>query len=73
MTRPGRRWPAMTNRCCSTRTFDSGVSAALRGRISGFADSWISGEFRGFDYYDGVVFDVFTEGIGAEVGGRRTV
>jgi ATP phosphoribosyltransferase regulatory subunit len=27
------------------------------------------GEFRGFDYYDGVVFDVFAEGMGAEVGG----
>ena len=27
------------------------------------------GEFRGFDYYDGVVFDVFAEGVGAEVGG----
>jgi ATP phosphoribosyltransferase involved in histidine biosynthesis len=27
------------------------------------------GEFRGFDYYDGVVFDVFAEGMGAGVGG----
>jgi len=27
------------------------------------------GEFRGFDYYDGVVFDVFAKGIGAELGG----
>jgi ATP phosphoribosyltransferase regulatory subunit len=27
------------------------------------------GEFRGFDYYDGVVFDVFAEGMGAELGG----
>jgi ATP phosphoribosyltransferase regulatory subunit len=27
------------------------------------------GEFRGFDYYDGIVFDVFTEGIGVELGG----
>lgn len=27
------------------------------------------GEFRGFDYYDGVVFDVFAEGIGVELGG----
>ena len=27
------------------------------------------GEFRGFDYYDGVVFDLFTDGIGMEVGG----
>ncbi len=27
------------------------------------------GEFRGFDYYDGIVFDVFAEGIGAELGG----
>jgi len=27
------------------------------------------GEFRGFDYYDGVVFDVFADGMGAELGG----
>ena len=27
------------------------------------------GEFRGFDYYDGVVFDVFAEGLGFELGG----
>ncbi|MGH7230685.1 MAG: ATP phosphoribosyltransferase regulatory subunit, partial [Nitrospiraceae bacterium] len=27
------------------------------------------GEFRGFDYYDGVVFDVFAEGLGCEIGG----
>lgn len=27
------------------------------------------GEFRGFDYYDGVVFDVYAEGLGAELGG----
>ncbi len=27
------------------------------------------GEFRGFDYYDGLVFDVFAEGIGCELGG----
>jgi ATP phosphoribosyltransferase regulatory subunit len=27
------------------------------------------GEFRGFDYYDGVVFDVFAKGIGCELGG----
>ena len=27
------------------------------------------GEFRGFDYYDGVVFDVFAKGMGAELGG----
>lgn len=27
------------------------------------------GEFRGFDYYDGVVFDVFACGVGAELGG----
>ena len=27
------------------------------------------GEYRGFDYYDGVVFDVFAEGMGAELGG----
>ncbi|PHX90094.1 MAG: ATP phosphoribosyltransferase regulatory subunit [Nitrospirae bacterium] len=27
------------------------------------------GEFRGFDYYDGIVFDIFAEGMGAELGG----
>ncbi len=27
------------------------------------------GEFRGFDYYDGVVFDVFTSAVGSELGG----
>ncbi|WP_447974349.1 ATP phosphoribosyltransferase regulatory subunit [Nitrospira sp. Kam-Ns4a] len=27
------------------------------------------GEFRGFEYYDGVVFDVFAEGLGCELGG----
>ena len=27
------------------------------------------GEFRGFDYYDGVVFDVFTSSVGSEIGG----
>lgn len=27
------------------------------------------GEFRGFDYYDGVVFDVFTSAVGCEIGG----
>jgi len=27
------------------------------------------GEFRGFDYYDGAVFDVFAPGVGAELGG----
>ncbi len=27
------------------------------------------GEFRGFDYYDGVVFDVFAAGVGCELGG----
>ena len=27
------------------------------------------GEFRGFDYYDGVVFDVFARGLGCELGG----
>jgi len=27
------------------------------------------GEFRGFDYYDGLVFDVFTETLGCELGG----
>ena len=27
------------------------------------------GEFRGFDYYDGVVFDVFTAALGSEIGG----
>jgi ATP phosphoribosyltransferase regulatory subunit len=38
---------------------------------SGYRESLLLdlGEFRGFDYYDGVVFDVFTEGVGAELGG----
>ena len=27
------------------------------------------GEFRGFDYYDGIVFDVFTNSLGSELGG----
>ena len=27
------------------------------------------GEFRGFDYYDGLVFDVFSRGVGCELGG----
>lgn len=38
---------------------------------AGHRDSLILdlGEFRGFDYYDGVVFDVFAEGMGAELGG----
>lgn len=27
------------------------------------------GEFRGFDYYDGIVFDIFAEGVGVEIGG----
>lgn len=27
------------------------------------------GEFRGFDYYDGLAFDVFAEGVGYELGG----
>ncbi len=27
------------------------------------------GEFRGFDYYDGVVFDAFTSSVGTEIGG----
>lgn len=27
------------------------------------------GEFRGFEYYDGMVFDVFAPGVGAELGG----
>jgi ATP phosphoribosyltransferase regulatory subunit len=27
------------------------------------------GEFRGFEYYDGVVFDVFADGVGCELGG----
>ena len=27
------------------------------------------GEFRGFDYYDGVVFDVFADSLGSEIGG----
>lgn len=38
---------------------------------SGFQDAVLLdlGEFRGFDYYDGIVFDVFTDGIGVELGG----
>ena len=27
------------------------------------------GELRGFDYYDGVVFDIFTSALGSEIGG----
>jgi ATP phosphoribosyltransferase regulatory subunit len=27
------------------------------------------GEFRGFEYYDGIVFDVYAEGVGSELGG----
>lgn len=27
------------------------------------------GEFRGFDYYDGIAFDVFAQGVGYELGG----
>jgi ATP phosphoribosyltransferase regulatory subunit len=38
---------------------------------SGFQEAVVLdlGEFRGFDYYDGIVFDVFTDGIGVELGG----
>ncbi|HEU4683092.1 MAG TPA: ATP phosphoribosyltransferase regulatory subunit [Nitrospira sp.] len=38
---------------------------------SGHRDSVLLdvGEFRGFDYYDGVVFDVFAPGVGSELGG----
>lgn len=38
---------------------------------AGYKDSLLLdlGEFRGFDYYDGIVFDVFAEGVGAELGG----
>jgi ATP phosphoribosyltransferase regulatory subunit len=38
---------------------------------SGFKDLLLLdlGEFRGFDYYDGVVFDVFADGIEMELGG----
>jgi ATP phosphoribosyltransferase regulatory subunit len=38
---------------------------------AGYRDALILdlGEFRGFDYYDGVVFDVFAEGVGVELGG----
>jgi len=38
---------------------------------SGFKDLLVLdlGEFRGFDYYDGVVFDVFADGIEVELGG----
>lgn len=37
----------------------------------GFQDAVLLdlGEFREFDYYDGIVFDVFTDGIGIELGG----
>ena len=40
-------------------------------RESGYQDVLFLdlGEFRGFDYYDGIVFDVFAEGIGVELGG----
>lgn len=39
--------------------------------VAGHRDSLLLdlGEFRGFDYYDGVVFDVFAPGVGAELGG----
>jgi ATP phosphoribosyltransferase regulatory subunit len=38
---------------------------------SGFKDLLLLdlGEFRGFDYYDGIVFDVFSNGIEVELGG----
>jgi ATP phosphoribosyltransferase regulatory subunit len=38
---------------------------------AGYADSLLLdlGEFRGVDYYDGAVFDVFAPGVGAELGG----
>lgn len=38
---------------------------------SGFNDVVLLdlGEFRGFDYYDGIVFDVFSDGIEVELGG----
>jgi len=38
---------------------------------AGYRDSLFLdlGEFRGFDYYDGVVFDVFADGVGVELGG----
>lgn len=38
---------------------------------AGYQDSLFLdlGESRGFDYYDGVVFDVFAEGVGVELGG----
>ena len=38
---------------------------------AGYKDSLFLdlGEFRGFDYYDGVVFDVFADGVGIELGG----
>lgn len=58
---------------------DRGLQAAL-GRLgdvyrllvaSGLRDHLVLdlGEFRGFDYYDGVVFDVFANGVGYELGG----
>ena len=39
--------------------------------VTGFQEDVLLdlGEFRGFDYYDGIVFDVFTDGIGVELGG----
>ncbi|RMH06712.1 MAG: ATP phosphoribosyltransferase regulatory subunit [Nitrospirae bacterium] len=38
---------------------------------AGFQDHLLIdlGEFRGFEYYDGLVFDVFAEGLGCELGG----
>lgn len=39
-------------------------AAGLKGRL--LVDL---GELRGFDYYDGVVFEVFAEGLGYELGG----
>ncbi len=38
---------------------------------AGFKDHLLLdlGEFRGFDYYDGIVFDVFSTNVGCELGG----
>ncbi len=47
----------------------SAVSARLE--AAGVIDHLLLdlGEFRGFDYYDGVVFDVFSTNVGCELGG----
>jgi ATP phosphoribosyltransferase regulatory subunit len=47
-----------------TKVYDLLCAAGYRASL--FLDL---GEFRGFEYYDGVVFDVFAEGVGVELGG----